>query len=178
MQALLYRYTKKERKELLKSLTVLIDTREQKNKHITKYLDKKNISYKNKKLDFGDYSFYLPEQPELGIQRDIYFNDQINIERKASLEELSNNFTHDRTQFENELIRSSNSKFILLVEDPKGYKNIVNGNYRTKYKPKSFLGSLLAFQNRYDITIQFIDPRYSGQFIRYEFYYWLREFLK
>lgn len=178
LQTLPYRYTKKERKELLKSLTVLIDTREQKSQHITDYLEDKGITYKSKKLDYGDYSFYLPANEEAGIQRDIYFNNEIAIERKRSLNELSNNFTHDRTQFENELIRSSNEKLILLIEDVRGYSNIIKHNYRTDYKPKSYIGTLHSFRHRYNLEVMFIDPAYSGNFIYYTFFYWLREYLK
>lgn len=178
MRVIPYKYTKKECKELLKSLTVLIDTREQKNEHIVNYLQNKNINYKTKKLDFGDYSFYLPENEEAGIARDIYFNTEISVERKKSLNELSNNFTHDRTQFENELIRSSNGKLILLIENVKGYQNIIKHNYRTKYKPKSYIGTLHTFRHRYNLEVVFIDPAYSGNFIYYTMYYYLYEFLK
>jgi ERCC4-type nuclease len=175
-----YRYTKSEIKKLLKSLTVLIDTREKKNIKIQGYFDKKCIAHKSKKLDFGDYSFLLPKNEKLGIMRDIYFNDQLAIERKASLTELSNNFTHDRTQFENELIRSkgSNSKLILLVENAAGYSDIINHNYRTNYNPKSFLATLHSFKHRYDLDVIFLDHSYSGNFIYYSFYYWLRNYLK
>lgn len=175
---LAYRYTKSELKELLQSLTVLVDTREQKNQHIINYLDNKGIDHKSKKLNFGDYSFMLPASEELGIMRDIYFNDQIAVEKKASLNELSNNFTHDRTQFENELIRSGSSKLILLVENPKGYKDIINHNYRTKYRPKSFIGTLNSFKHRYNLEVNFLQPELAGNFIYYNFYYWLREYLK
>lgn len=178
MQALPYKYTKSERKELLKSLTILIDTREQKNNHIIKYLDKKKIPYKTKKLDFADYSFYLPANDELGINRDIYFNDDICIERKRSLNELSNNFTRNRTQFENELIRASKAKLILLIENVRGYENIIKHNYRTGYKPKSYIATLHTYRHRFNIDVMFIDLGYSGNFIYYTFYYWLREYLK
>jgi len=175
---LAYRYTKGEMKELLKSLTVLIDTREQANTHIQGYFDSKCIDHKSKKLDFGDYSFMLPRNDELGIMRDIYFMDQIAIERKASLTELSNNFTHDRTQFENELIRSNGSKLILLVENAAGYEDIIEHNYRTQYKPKSFLATLHSFKHRYDLDTVFIKPEIAGDYIYRSFYYWLREYLK
>jgi len=175
---LAYRYTKSELKELLQSLTLLVDTREQKNKHIKFYLDKKKINYKSKKLDFGDYSFMLPANEQLGIMRDIYFNDQLAVERKASLTELSNNFTHDRTQFENELIRSGSSKMILMIENAQGYKDIIQHNYRTGYKPKSFIGTLHSFKHRYNLEINFIQPEFAGNYIYYSFYYWLREYLK
>ncbi|MCF8002009.1 MAG: ERCC4 domain-containing protein [Halanaerobiales bacterium] len=173
-----YRYTDKELRKLLKSLTVLIDTREQKADHIIQYLDKKKISYKNKKLDYGDYSFMLPKEPELGIMRDIYFNDEIAVERKRSLNEVSQNFCQGRTQFENELIRSKDGKMVLLIENVEGYGNIIKHNYRTDYKPKSYIGTLHAFRARYDIEVTFVDPVYSGNFIYYTFYYWLREYLK
>jgi ERCC4-type nuclease len=178
LQALPYRYTKKERKELLKSLTVLIDTREQKAEHITNYMKDKGVPYKSKKLDYGDYSFLLPRNPEAGIMRDIYFNTEISVERKRSLNELSNNFTHDRAQFENELIRANNGKLILMIENVKGYQNIIKHNYRTDYKPKSYIGTLHTFRHRYGMEVMFIDPAYSGNFIYYTFYYWLREYLK
>lgn len=173
-----YRYTKSEIKKLLKSLTVLVDTREQKNIHIRGYLDKNCIEHKSKKLDFGDYSFYLPENKELGIMRPIYFNDQISIERKASLTELSGNFTHNRTQFENELIRSTGSKLILLVENERGYQDIIDHNYKTQYNPKSFLATLHSFKHRYDLDTVFIKPELAGNYIYYSFYYYLRNYLK
>jgi hypothetical protein len=120
----------------------------------------------------------LPENKELGIMRPIYFNDQVAIERKASLTELSNNFTHDRTQFENELIRSNGSKLILMVENTAGYDDIIKHNYSTNYKPKSFLATLHTFKHRYDLDTVFIKPELAGNYIYYSFYYWLREYLK
>ena len=173
-----YHYTEKEYKQLLKSLVILIDTREQENHHIIDYLEDKGITYKSKKLEFGDYSFMLKEQPDMEIMRDIHFNSQISVERKQSLNELSNNFTHDRAQFENELIRASNSKLILLIENVKGYQDIIKHNYGTDYNPKSFIGTLHSFRHRYNLDVVFIDPAYSGNYIYYTFYYWLREVIK
>ena len=80
-----YRYTKSEQQILLNSIKILIDTREKNNKHITDYLDRKEVKYKSKKLEFGDYSFMLPQNKELGIMKDIYFNNEIYIERKENL---------------------------------------------------------------------------------------------
>ena len=177
-QKIPYRYTKTELKELLNSLTVLIDTREKKNNHIKKYFSSKGINYKSKKLDFCDYSFMLPENPELDIQRDIYFNNEIAIERKRSLKELSGTLTKRRQQFKNELIRGNNSKIILLVEEGSGYQKIINHYYDTKFKPKSYLASLLTFKNRYDLRIEFISQDLTGTLIHNELKYYLREYLK
>jgi len=178
LQKMQYKYTDKELKQLLKSLTIIIDSREQEIDHIMKYFDDKKIKYKTSKLNYGDYSFFLPAEPDLGIQRNIYFNNNIVIERKRSLNELSSNFTHKRTEFENELIRATDTKFILLIENQLGYQNIIKHNYRTDYKPRSFIATLHAFRARYGIEVVFIDPAYSGNFIYFTFYYWLREYLK
>ena len=66
-------------------MTVLVDTREQENGHITDYFDAKGIPYKKKALEFGDYSFLIPRNDELSIPRDLIFSHKIMIERKASL---------------------------------------------------------------------------------------------
>jgi hypothetical protein len=52
--ALSYTYTKTELQELLNSLIILIDSREQENQHITGYLNKIKTPYKSKLLG-GDY---------------------------------------------------------------------------------------------------------------------------
>ena len=99
-----YRYTDKEIKELLKSMVIIQDSREQEASHITKWFDEKKISYVTQKLETADYSFYIPANAELGIVRDMYFDDKIVIERKNSLEEISSCFTTTRMAFENEFI--------------------------------------------------------------------------
>src|SRR5690554_2679547 len=109
-----YHFTEAEQRELLSSLVVLVDTREQQNGHITKYLDKHRIEWKTKKLDYGDYSFFLPAAPQLGVARDLYFTREITIERKANLDELAGNLTHGRAAFEAELIRANGCKLFLL----------------------------------------------------------------
>ena len=128
-KAIPYRYTKTELEELLDSIEILIDTREKENKHITDYLKRQGVKFKTKKLDYGDYSFMIPANKQHGIFKDIYFNEQLVIERKASLEELSNNMTHERQRFENELIRKGSCRFILLIENQNGCRDIVNYKY-------------------------------------------------
>ena len=83
-------------------MVVLIDTREKKNDHITEYFDKHKIAYERRALSCGDYSFYIKANQELAIPRDLYFDNQIYVERKASLDELAINFTKERKRFEEE----------------------------------------------------------------------------
>jgi ERCC4-type nuclease len=172
----LYRFNDKELQLLLKSITIVIDTRETSFAHITKWFDDKKIPYITQKIESADYSFYIPAAPELGIARDLYFTDKISIERKGDLVELSGNFTGDRLRIESEFIRHK-GKMILLIEDA-DYADIIKHNYRTEYKPESFLATLHSFSERYDIPFTFMkDKKCSGQFVYYTFYYWLRNFL-
>ncbi|PGV97520.1 nuclease, partial [Bacillus cereus] len=67
-----YRYTDAEINKILKTLTIVIDTRENANNHIRDYLHQKGIPIKNQKLDTGDYGCMIPKNEELGIPRDIY----------------------------------------------------------------------------------------------------------
>lgn len=48
-----------EKQQFMKKVTIICDTREQENKHIITALDEMKISHENRKLDFGDYSFYI-----------------------------------------------------------------------------------------------------------------------
>jgi ERCC4-type nuclease len=171
----LFQYTDKEIKELLSSVTVLVDSREQENSHVTSYFDSKKIPYKVKKIDTGDYSVMLPKNDELGIMRDLYF--PIAIERKNSVDELASSIK-DRNRFENELIRSQKLGFSLLVEDPNGYENIIIGNFRSQYDAKALLASLKTFESRYGFTTVFLPKRAIGNYIFHHFYYHVRNYLK
>jgi ERCC4-type nuclease len=171
----LYQYTDKELKELLSTLTVLIDTREQEHFHITNYFDSKKILYKTKKNDTADYAAMIPQNIELGITRDLYI--PVSIERKNSVDELAASIK-DRSRFENELIRSQRLNFTLLVEDPNGYENIILGNFRSQYEPKALLASLKTFESRYGFTTVFIPKIASGNYIYHHLYYQARNLLK
>lgn len=193
-----YYYTEKEIKAMLDSIIIIIDTRENDNKHIIDYFEKKKIAYETKKLETGDYSFAIPENAELNIDRKLYFSHSCAIERKATLEEISNNLTHERTAFENEMIRSTRLKqFYLLIEtkteiEEKQYfengikiiekkieelgrlEDILYKKYKTDFNEKSFFSSLISFIIRYNIKLMQINKNNSGLLI----YYILRNYLK
>ena len=106
----------REKELLLESMVILIDTREKKIDHITNSFDKAGIKYKVKALKYGDYSFILTKNLDLGIPRDVSFEGKVVIERKASLEELSTNLTKGRDRIEKEFALSPYEK-VLLVEN-------------------------------------------------------------
>lgn len=170
-----YNFTDKELKELLASMVILVDTREQQNSHILKYFDSRKIPYKQKKLDYGDYSAFLPRNESLGIHRDIYLAAA--IERKNSIDELASSIK-ERSRFENELIRAQHFPFVLMVEDSEGYEKIIKGAYRSQYSAKALLGSLKSFETRYSFQTVFIAPQTAGNYLYYHFYYMFRNMLK
>lgn len=177
-----YKFKDKELKTLLKNIVIVVDTREQKKNHITEYFDSKKKRYKVEKLDQGDYSAFIESNDEtkpLGVNRDWYFNNDIAIERKNSIDELASSIT-DRERFESEFLRLNkyNTKVILMIEDPKGYENILKGNYRSQYKPASYVATLESFIARYNLNLIFVDRNISGFKIYKTLYYHIREILK
>ena len=172
-----YKYTDKEIEEIIKSMVILIDTREKKMDHITEYFDKAKILYKKKALPYGDYSFLVPKNEALSIPRDLIFYNDIVIERKGSLEELSGNLTKERDRLEKELALAPRNK-VLIIENA-NYADVVNGNYNTEYNNKSYWASLHSLWHRYSIPMFFLpDHNYTGFFIRGYFSYYLRNLLK
>lgn len=172
-----FKYTDKEVNELISSMVILVDTREQKCDHILDYFDKKKINYKKKALDYGDYSFVIPKNENLSIPRDLYFNRKVCIERKGNLEEISGNFTNGRDRFEKELSLAPKTK-VLLIENA-DYGDVACGNYTTQYNKKSFIGSLHSFWFKYNIPVFFMkENKYSGVFIRMYFEYYFKNYLK
>lgn len=169
--------TEKEIKEILKTLTIVIDTREQKNEHITDYFITKGINFELKKLDFADYSCFIPKNEELGISKDMYINTF--VERKMGLDELTTNLQKDaRTRFENELIRAKDHRFVLFAEQLKFDEDLANGNYRSKYDPKALKGTLESLKYKYGFEIIPMDKRYTGHNIYLRFYYHTMAILK
>ena len=172
-----FKYTDKEINELISSMIILVDSREQKNSHITDSFDKNKIAYKKKALDYGDYSFLIPANESLSIPRDLSFASEIVVERKANLEEISGNLTNGRDRFEKELCLAPKTK-VLLIENA-SYEDVAKGNYNTQYNKKSFLGSLHSFWFKYNIPIMFIpDNSYSALFIKKYFEYYLKNYIR
>lgn len=110
-----HKFSVEELKKLTKSMVILVDSREKQNSHILSYFDKQGITYQKEKLEYGDYSFYLPAAV---AGEDIYFHRDLVVERKASLEELSGNLAQERERFEKEFLRAGNDgcKVYLMVE--------------------------------------------------------------
>lgn len=160
-------------------MVYLVDTREHENKntHITDVWDKLGIQWKKKKLDYGDYSFKLPKNPDFGIPWDLDFSKKIVVERKNGLDELAGNCVDDRERLKREFALAPSEK-VLLIENAT-YSDMLHGNYRSKYAAKSFWATIHSFWHEYGIPVMFMpDPKDSAYFIRGYFQYWLRNYLK
>ena len=152
-----YKFKDKEIATIKKNLVVLIDTREQRNEHILDFFRNKNINYCIEKLSFGDYSCKLPVNLFDGQQREIYFSNDIVIERKANIDELANNLKKDGVRIKTELahINKYNIRCYLLIEDPNYDYNIRSGNYRSNYKPESLYARIKkSIEMRYNTLVR------------------------
>ncbi|MEG0133098.1 MAG: ERCC4 domain-containing protein [Clostridium sp.] len=167
--------TDAELKKVLKHLVILTDSAEQENSHIIEYFEKKKIAFNQFSLSEGDYSGMITCNEEtakiLGITKDLYFTNDILIERKAHIDELCGNLkntgTKERQRFEFELTRialSGADKF-LLIEDKDGEENIRTRNYRSEYEPAALYNSLKAFEARYKCPIVFNSKEISPMWI-------------
>ena len=149
--------------KIIKHLIIIIDTREQENSHITEFLDKKKIPYIVKKLNFGDYSCMIKANEELGLLQDVSLENSFAVERKNSLEEISNNITNKRTEFENEFLRAKEKgcKINLVIENGSWLK-IAQGKYNTKTNTNSFYNSLLSFSDKYNLNIDYVPKELTA----------------
>ena len=157
-------FTDKEIKAIKNNITVLVDTREQKNQHILDFFNMKKIKCEVHKLDYGDYSCKIPANTIEGQTNDIYFDRDIVIERKACIDELASNFKNDGVRIKTELahINKYNIKVYLLVEDPEFDDNIRNGNYRSEYRPQSLYARIKSMEVQYDTLVRPTEKKHMG----------------
>ena len=159
--------------ECLKSMTILVDTREHPSEQAKKRYNSFGCPYRREKLDFGDYSCsFVLDGHEIKIP--------VSIERKASLEELSANLIQEKARFEREFKRGTESaaKMYLLVENGTTEK-IYAGKYKTKVHPNAYTGSLWAIIARYHLQGPiFCKPELSGRVIHDILYRELKEALE
>ena len=165
-----HHYTDGEIKKALSELTIIIDSREQVNFHISSWLDGKGIQHITRALETGDYSAMLDGET---------FEDEIVIERKANIDEIAGNFTQGRERFEREMIRAkANGIKVFLIIENASWHDILLHNYHSQLKPQSLIASLLSWQVKYNITIMFCRQDETAQLLYATLYYWAWNRLK
>lgn len=157
-----------EEKEMLESMLVLIDTREQPTDRAKRRYETFETPYERKTLSYGDYTYNakLPDGKWLFDGEEAVKGLAV-VERKMNLDELASCLTHSRERFEREFQRAKdhNARIFLLVENAT-WENLLNGKYRSKFNSKAFFASLCAWIVRYDLQLVFCKEETSGKIIK------------
>ncbi len=137
--------------------TIIVDTREQDPLVFSRLQSERGT------LTTGDYSIKGAEH-------------LFAIERKT-ISDLINCCTAERERFERELLRLRAYQFrrLLIVG---GEEEIWAGRYRSDVRPQSVMGSLYAWQARFDIPLVFVtNPMEAAALIERWAHYFAREHL-
>jgi len=157
---------------VLESMVVLVDNREQPTERAKKRYESFGFPYKRCTLSYGDYTYnaQLPSGKWL-LDDTKTVKPLFAMERKMNLDELAQCFTRNRDRFEREFVRAKeNGARIFLVVENGTWENLINGKYRCKFNKNAFLASLAAWIIRYDLQIIFCKSELSGIIIK-EFLY-------
>lgn len=166
-----------EKKDFKKRVVILIDTREQKNSHITEPLTNLGIMYEKRKLDYGDYSFMIDGKD---------FSNSCVIERKANVNELYGNITTDRERIEKEFdsIARNANQCTLIIEDCSGWEHLKGYEIPELKADKqgrkvrnigaTVYGTIQAWKcaNRYDFTVLFCPNKIQSHAKMLEIFFW------
>jgi len=126
--------------------TIVIDTRERR-----KWSFPEHIPTITKTLLTGDYSI-------LGLE------DRITVERK-SLTDLYGTVGRGRERFEKELERMRSFDYAEIVIEATWARIAFRPPKRTKLSPKTVLGSLNSFKQRYGVHVTAAGDRASAQWL-------------
>jgi ERCC4-type nuclease len=131
-------------------LRIVIDTREQHPYTFSAYPDVEVI---RATLETGDYSI-------------LGWEDQIGIERKASLDELCTCFTQHRQRFERGVHRMRFfERKACIIED--SLPNAIAGRYRSKLTSNALIESICAFHIRFNVPFIFAGNRLAAERLTY-----------
>ena len=147
----------------LKTMVVWTETREQPTERAKKRYETLGVPHERHKLDFGDYTavFFLPDGTQFSLENIAV------IERKMGFDELCQCYTHERDRFVREFERAqkAGAKVYLLLENS-SWEMAYAGKYRSKMRPESLVGSMLAWLARYRCQIIMCREETSGRIIR------------
>ena len=176
----MYNFNKKEIKYILDNLTICVDSRENANKHIIDFFDKKKIPYVVEKLPFDDYSCKIKAGSFEGQERDIYFTNDFVIERKANIDEIASNLKDDAARLKKELahLNMYQIKYLIYVEDKNFEENLRTGNFRSQYDPYTLMRRLYCLESEYNTVFVPVDKSVMGSKIANKMQTWVHGLLK
>ena len=169
-----------DKKHFLKAVTILYDTREQKNKHILDALAQMGIMAEQRKLDYGDYSFTADGRD---------FSLSCVVERKANVDELYTNIMSDRGRLEKEFYAAAQlaKSFTLLVEGVSNWDELKaysvpdwamqrNPERKVKDIGAHVYSTLRAWtaRDRYGASVEFVKDKEqtAAKLLELFYYYW------
>lgn len=165
-----------EKKDFMKKVNIIIDTREQKNAHIVAVLDEIGIMHESKKLDYGDYSFQIDGKDFSGI---------CVVERKANVNEIYGNVSSDRERIEKELDTASKNanQLTFLIENVQDWNALksfslpekdMDKGRKVKNIGETCYSTLQAWKcgNRYDFNVEFVPDITKTAVKIVEIFYW------
>lgn len=135
---------------------ILIDTRENKNGFIEEELERRfGMAYERTKLMCGDYM--------------LMSNPFLSIDRKANIQEIVGNVTHQHYRFREECLRAKRLgiKLIVLIQDERIHSLADLDTWRNQRRrkfPKATTGKQLrkileTMEERYGVEFQFVSKR-------------------
>lgn len=168
-----------DKKAFMAAVSVLYDTREQKNAHILDALAALGVPAEQRKLDYGDYSFVCGRD----------FSMSCVIERKANIDEIYGNLTSERGRIEKELYAASQcaKQMTIIIEGCKDWealKSYTVPDWQMRTQPqrvKQDIGkfvytSLKAWKssNRYKFDVAFCEDKTqtAAAMLEIFYYYW------
>ena len=164
-----------EVEEMLQSMVVLVDSREQDTQRARTRYAQFGCPMERVALKTGDYSakFQMPDGSWFSLE------DMIICERKYSLDELCMCFGSERRRFEREFERAKEAgcKIHLLVEEAT-WRKIYSHRYKSKYNPNALIASINAYRARYDMQLDFCSAELTGYLIRDILYREMKERLQ
>lgn len=166
-----------EIEQCLESFSVIADTREQPTVQFERRCLAMGVPVNRAVLDYGDYTYqYTLPDGTAAYDMDNRICPECVIERKMDLDELAMCFTRDRKRFKEEFerSRSAGARVYLLVENA-NWEKLLAHRYRSKFTPKAFEASLLAWQARYDLRLVFCQDLTTGALIKEILYRELKE---
>ena len=169
-----------DKKTFLRGVTVICDTREQKNEHITKDLSEMGIMTETRKLDFGDYSFSCEGRD---------FSLSCVVERKANVDEIYGNIMGDRGRIEKELYSASQlaKQLTLIIEGVGAWEELRSyevpewqmkrdSKRQVKEIGAHVYATLKAWSsgNRYRFSVDFVrdNTQTAAKILEIFYYYW------
>jgi len=156
----------------MRDMKIIVDSREKRNEHIIDFLKDNKIPYEVRGMRTGDYTCEFPNHPELGL------DGKFLVERKASLNEISGNFTRNRSRFIREFERIAPDQKMHMLIETATWRKIFNGTYRSSFHPNSFKASILTLCIRYNCPIWFAEKKESPELIYKILHYEARERLR